>query len=144
MYPKPPKTLKTIQDPSLNKLFEAAACRGTEETRLLELLPEKLRETCRYGGFTDGELTLIVANSALATQIRYQHYEILQQLRTDGRYCNAWRVRTRVAPAHVQPRPATVKRFLSNKNARLLEEEAGHTKDEGLKKILLKLARHQS
>ena len=52
MYPKPPKTLKTIQDPSLNKLFEAAACRGTEETRLLELLPEKLRETCRYGGFT--------------------------------------------------------------------------------------------
>lgn len=143
MHPKRPKTLHNIQDAALNQLFLAASRRGEEESRVLEILPAIFRAKCRYGGFKEGELTLIVPHSALATQVRYQQYEILQALRQDEHFRNAWRIRTRVAPPQFPRRPAPIKRSLSNENARLLEEEAGHTKDEGLRAVLLKLARHQ-
>jgi hypothetical protein len=143
MHPKRPKTLQNIQSPALSQLFIAATRRGDEETRVLAKLPALFRDKCRYGGFSEGELTLIVPSSALATQVRYQQYEILQALRQDEQFRNAWRIRARVAPPHFPRRSEPVKRSLSNKNARLLEEEAGHTKDEGLREILLKLARHQ-
>ena len=139
---KRPKTLQNIQDAALNQLFLAASQRGEEEARVLGGLPDLLRNKCRYGGFKDGELTLIVPHSALATQVRYQQYEILQALRKEALFRNAWRIRTRVAPVRTVHSPEPVKRSLSDKNARLLEEEAGHTKDEGLKNVLLKLARH--
>ena len=140
---KRPKTLQNIQDAALSELFLAATQRGEEETRVLNVLPSLLRNKCRYGGFKDGELTLIVPHSALATQVRYQQYEILQTLRQEALFRNAWRIRTRVAPPPAVHTPKPVKRSLSDKNARLLEEEAGHTKDEGLKNVLLKLARHR-
>lgn len=142
MLPKRPKTLNNIQDAALVRLFDQARIRGDEEAQVMVWIPAPMRGKCRYGGFRDGELTLIVPHSALATQLRYQQYEILKALRQDERFRNAWRIRTRVAPPHFQRQPEPVKRVLSNKNARLLEEEAGHTKDEGLRNILLKLARH--
>lgn len=142
MPPKRPKTLNNIQDATLNRLFQAARERGEEEAQALASLPAGLAEKCRYGGFCDDELTLIVPHAALATRLRYQQYEILQTLRQDERFRNAWRIRTRVAPPHFQRQAEPTKRSLSNKNAQLLEEEAGHTKDEGLRNILLKLARH--
>ncbi|MAL99895.1 DUF721 domain-containing protein [Hydrocarboniclastica marina] len=142
MAPKRPKTLDTIESDRLNQLFAAAQRRAQEETEVLACLPEQFRKKCRFGGFSNGELTLVVAHSALATQLRYQQYDILQAIRQDERFKNAWRIRTRVAPPHFLPPRQRVKRALSKKNARLLEEEAGHTKDEGLRDVLLKLARH--
>lgn len=142
MTPKRPKTLNNIQDATLNRLFQVARERAEEEERVLGSLPAGLAEKCRYGGFSDGELTLIVPHAALATRLRYQQYEILQILRQDERFRNAWRIRTRIAPPHFHRKADPIKRTLSNKNAQLLEEEAGHTKDEGLRDILLKLARH--
>lgn len=142
MLPKRPKTLQTTEDASLNRLLESAIKRGEEEEAIMAKLPVQFRDKCRYGGFKDGELTLIVAHSALATQLRYQQYEILQRLRQDQQFGNAWRIRTRILPPHFQRQAEPIQRSLSQKNARLLEEEAGHTKDEGLKNILLKLARH--
>lgn len=144
MLPKRPKTLQNVEDAALSRLIETARTRGTEEARLLAILPAQFRDKCRYGGFNEGEITLIVPHSALATQLRYQQYDILQALRKEDGFGKAWRIKTRVAPPHFQRKSEPVKRSISNKNARLLEEEAGHTKDEGLKRILLKLARHHS
>lgn len=139
---KPLKTFNNTGNASLSALFETAARRAGEEQRVLAMLPAPFREKCRYGGFNEGELTLVVPTSTLATQIRYRQYDLLQVLRQDDYFRNAWRIRTRVAlPQFGQP-TETVKRLLSNENARLLEEEAGHTEDEALRKVLLRLARH--
>jgi len=141
--PKPGNPIKNPPTNQLRALLDKAEQHRSLESAIHALLPEKLASKCRLGGIRNGELTLLVHSSALASQVRFQQRTLLPQLRKDDRLAGIWRIRVRVSPAPHQPEPYRPLRSLSTENARLLEEEAGHTEDEALKEVLLKLAKHQ-
>jgi hypothetical protein len=53
-----------------------------------------------------------------------------------------WKLTVKVVPPRFSKVPEARHRPLSKENARLLREEAGHTKDKRLREVLEKLASH--
>ncbi len=111
------------------------------ERLVLAAIPDNLASQCRFGGCRNGELILIATNSTQASQLRFHQRAILPRLREHEAFSQVWRIRVRVAHWHGgAPRSNRERPTLSIKNARLLEEVAGHTEDQGLRTILLRLA----
>lgn len=114
------------------------------EQRVLPCIPELLRPHVMIAGIQDGRLLLITSGGAWATRIRQLQDSIVAELRRQAPEYGVQAVSIKVRPMaqapHKAKRPA---RLLSKENARLLVEEAEHTKDEGLKRVLLALASHQ-
>lgn len=140
---KPVNPLNQARDQRLRGLLARAEQHRTLESRILSLLPEKLAGQCRLGGIQNGEMTLIVPNATVASQLRFQQRALLPALRREPQLEKLWRLRVRVSPRVPRPETPVPERHLSHENARLLEQEAGHTRDESLRKVLLKLASHQ-
>jgi len=63
-------------------------------------------------------------------------------VRTNELFRFVWKLKVKVQPLRFNERPVRKMTPLSNENARLLKEEAGHTKDEQLREVLEKLASH--
>ncbi|MFE8072762.1 DciA family protein [Marinobacteraceae bacterium S3BR75-40.1] len=127
----------------LKTLLSVAEKHAVLETIVLQAVPETIRPHCRFGGFHDGELTLFVYGSTTASLLRFRQQEILAALRdSSDEFSYAWRLNVKVRPQSTPRRASRPDRSLSKENARLLEEEAGHTKDRGLKQVLEKLAQH--
>lgn len=141
---KPVNPLQQARDQRLRGLLERAEQHRSLEDSVQALLPEKLTGKCRLGGIQNGELTLIVPDATLASQLRFQQRALLPALRQEPLLGKLWRIRVRVSPPVFRPATPVPERHLSNENARLLEQEAGHTNDQSLKKVLLKLAAHRS
>ena len=128
----------------LKFLVETAEAHRQLERVVLDCLPDQLRKHCRFATFENGSLCLMVDSNVQATQLRFAQGEILSQLRTRDPFRFAWRLKVKVSPRQrLKPRPRQ-RLQLSKENARLLKEEAGHTKDQGLRAILDRLARHGS
>lgn len=81
-------------------------------------------------------------SSTGASQLRFRQHEIMARLRQDSLFEFVWRLKVKVAPARHKSRALAEKAPLSRENARLLKEEAGHTKDKQLREVLEKLASH--
>ncbi|MGQ7275393.1 DciA family protein [Marinobacter sp. V034] len=128
--------------PGLRRLLADAEVHRQAETRVLAAIPASLADKCRFLSFRDGDLTLSAESSVIASQVRMRQHEILTELRKSADFQFAWRLRVKVSPPRTTPASAAKKELLSKQNARLLEEEAGHTKDEGLREVLEKLSRH--
>lgn len=139
---KPPSNpLSSPGSSHLERLISRAEQHRVMESLILDALPEQLAGDCRFGGYKNGEITLIVANSTQASQLRFQQRQILAKLREHEALRQAWRIRVRVGLwSAAAPRQAKGRPRLSKKNARLLEEVAGHTEDQGLRTVLLRLA----
>lgn len=129
---------------TLRNIMEVAQAHAQVEAEVMTCLPSHLRQHCRFVSFSDGTLSLATQSSIMATQLRFAQGEILAQLRTLEPFRFAWRLSVKVVPKRQQRRRRINRMHLSNENARLLKEEAGHTKDQGLQAILNKLARHGS
>lgn len=128
----------------LRKIMEVAEAHAQVEAEIMAFLPPHLQRHCRFISFTDGTLSLATESSIMATQLRFAQGEVLAQLRTLEPFRFAWRLRVKVVPARQRRKQRPKRMHLSNENARLLKEEAGHTKDKGLQAVLNKLARHGS
>lgn len=115
------------------------------ESIVMRSLPPALAQCCRFAGCRNGEMTLLVPDSTRASQVRFQQRAMLRALREDERFSQVWRIRIKVQPWFAPaPRRAAPPPRLSAENARLLQEEAGHTEDRELKDILLRLSSHTS
>ena len=66
----------------------------------------------------------------------------MEELRKQELFRFVWKLKVKVAPPRFSERPKAKMTPLSNENARLLKEEAGHTKDKQLREVLEKLASH--
>ena len=66
----------------------------------------------------------------------------MEELRKQELFRFVWKLKVKVAPPRFSERPKVKITPLSNENARLLKEEAGHTKDKQLREVLEKLASH--
>ncbi|XOZ33512.1 DciA family protein [Halomonadaceae bacterium KBTZ08] len=140
---RPAHPLDSGSDGPLNRLLRQAEQHRRVETVILEALPGNLADCCRFGGYANGELTLLVTDSTRASQVRFQQRAIVRNLRQDERFSQVWRVRARVQPWH-DPRPRTIRERpeMTSKNAELLREVAEETEDSGLSGVLRRLSSH--
>lgn len=140
---RPARPLDSDSHGPLSRLLQQAEQHRRMETLILECLPGNLSMCCRFGGYANGELTLLVPDSTRASQVRFQQRAIVGKLREDERFSQVWRVRTRVQPWH-DPRPRTVrdKPGLTAENAQMLREMAEETEDSGLSGVLRRLSSH--
>ncbi len=130
------------QSPTLRDLLARAEIHRAAERQVMEALPEAFAGKARFVSLRDGEVTLSVESSVLASQLRLRQHEVMEKLRDHEDFRYVWRLRVKVVPARFREQTRREKVPLSNENARLLKEEAGHTKDKNLREVLEKLASH--
>ncbi|MEX2476177.1 DciA family protein [Marinobacter sp.] len=128
--------------PVLRELMSKAELHQQAEAIVLAALPDHLARGARFVTCHDGELVVSAETGGAASQIRFRQHEIMEQLRNNELFRFVWKLKVKVAPARFREKPKVEKMPLSNENARLLKEEAGHTKDKQLREVLEKLASH--
>ena len=68
----------------------------------------------------------------------------MADLRHEEAFQFVWKLKIQVRPRRYSLKKPASAMTISKENARLLEEEAGHTKDKALREVLEKLASHAS
>jgi hypothetical protein len=131
-----------ISNPALRALLAKAEAHRQAEQRVLEALPSELADGSRFISIRNGDMVISTESSSIASQLRFRQHEIMAKLRQEPMFEFVWRMKVKVVPARYRNRFQPLKRPLSSKNARLLREEAGHTKDKHLREVLEKLASH--
>ncbi|WP_372964923.1 DUF721 domain-containing protein [Marinobacter sp.] len=127
---------------TLKQLIAKAGVHIEAEQIVLSAIPDDLVEGTRFVACQDGELVLSTDTASKATRLRFRQHEIMELLRENELFRFVWKIRIKVVPARFKARKKAEKVPLSKENARLLSEEAGHTKDKALREVLEKLASH--
>ncbi|WP_417502565.1 DciA family protein [Marinobacter sp.] len=128
--------------PGLRELVAKAHTHSKAEEEVIASLPPALMEGTRFVCCLEGELTLSAENASKASQLRFRQHEIMEKLRENELFRFVWKLKVKVVPPRFSDKPPAKKLALSKENARLLKEEAGHTKDKKLREVLEKLASH--
>lgn len=129
-------------NPALRDLVAKAELHRQAEEQVLSALPEELASGVRFLSCREGELVLSATNATRASQIRFRQHEIMAGIREHELFRYVWKLKVKVAPPRFREKKSAGKQPLSKENARLLAEEAGHTKDKALREVLEKLASH--
>ena len=132
----------TQNAPALRTLLAKAELHQGAEEQFMEAIPAAIRAGVRFISSHDGDLTLSAESASIASQLRMRQHEIMAKLRENELFRYVWRFQVKVIPARYNDRARPTREPLSNENARLLKEEAGHTKDKNLREVLEKLASH--
>jgi hypothetical protein len=132
----------TGRSPTLKELIDRAERHKQAEAQVLDAIPPALLQGTRFVSCKEGELILSADSAGKASQIRFRQHEIMEKLRENELFRFVWKLKVKVAPARFQEKAPRRKIALSKENARLLKEEAGHTKDKKLREVLEKLASH--
>ncbi|WP_323754066.1 DUF721 domain-containing protein [Marinobacter sp.] len=135
-------TVSASSGTTLKQLVAKAGMHLEAEQIVISAIPDELSEGTRFVACQDGELVLSTDTASKATRLRFRQHEIMEALRENELFRFVWKVRVKVAPARYKTRKKVEKVPLSKENARLLSEEAGHTKDKALREVLEKLASH--
>lgn len=130
------------QSHHLRELVARATVHQKAEQRVLKSLPEALAKGVRFVSYRDGELVLQTDSATRASQLRFRQQEIMADLRREEAFEFVWKLKVKVRPERYSLKKPPSPMTLSKENARLLEEEAGHTKDKALREVLEKLASH--
>lgn len=133
---------KLGRTPILKDLVAKAERHRQAEQEVLAALPEDLVKGTRFVSCKEGEIVLTAETAGKASQIRFRQHEIMAKLRENDLFRFVWKLKVKVAPPRFTEKPVFRKEPLSKENARLLKEEAGHTKDKALREVLEKLASH--
>lgn len=136
-------TFNTFSGPAgLRKLLTRAEQHRQAEEALLAELPSSLISGTRFIGCYEGELVLSTDSSPKASQLRFRQHDVMAAARNLELFRFVWKLKVKVVLPRFQHKAVAIKLPLSQENARLLIEEAGHTKDQALRNILKKLASH--
>jgi hypothetical protein len=127
---------------SLKQLMAKAELHLDAEKSVIASLPEELASGTRFVSCQEGELVLSTDTASKATRLRFRQHEIMEKVRENELFRYVWKIRIKVSPSRFRARRKAEKTPLSKENARLLQEEAGHTKDTALREVLEKLASH--
>lgn len=130
------------QSPTLRDLLARAERHQQAEAQVWQALPDSFAGKVRFVSVQEGEVTLSTETSALASQLRLRQHEVMEKLREQEDFRYVWRLKVKVMPPRFRDNTPREIVPLSNENARLLREEAGHTKDKALREVLEKLASH--
>ncbi|HKK55067.1 DciA family protein [Marinobacter sp.] len=127
---------------ALRQLIAKADKHAEAEQQVIAAMPDSLAQGSRFVSCNEGELIIATDTAAKATQIRFRQHDIMTAVREYELFRFVWKLKVKVRPVRHGERPYRRTTPLSNENARLLREEAGHTKDQQLREILEKLASH--
>ncbi|MBY6034148.1 DUF721 domain-containing protein [Marinobacter daepoensis] len=127
---------------TLRELMSKAELHLQAEHQVMAAIPDDLAGGTRFVSCRDGELVLSTDNASKATRLRFRQHEIMSALRENELFRYVWKVKIKVIPPRFNTPNRPEKAPLSKENARLLKEEAGHTKDKALREVLEKLASH--
>lgn len=126
----------------LNRLFRKADAIARLDKELDNALPSSLKGKFKISGYKDGVLKLVVNSAASATRLKYGQSELINKLRCNSILRELQSISIKIRPARYKKKLVRKIQPLSNENAQLLTEEAGQTKDEALRDVLLRLATH--
>lgn len=127
---------------ALQTLMAKAGQHAEAEQQVISSLPNSLAQGSRFVSCKEGELVIATDTAAKASQIRFRQHEIMEAVREYELFRFVWKLKVKVVPQRFSEKPVVRITPLSNENARLLREEAGHTKDKHLREVLEKLASH--
>ncbi len=146
--PSSKKVAALVQSPNQELQFVFARAKHLQALNqlLLQTLPSQLRDHCQLANLADRRLTILVANGSIATQLRWQTADILQQLRQHPPFQHIQELQLKVRPnpltavtAEAPPRRVTA---LTPETARIVAEIAEGIDHPGLKAALQRIASH--
>lgn len=130
----------TKRSPELANLLKQASRLQSLDSDFEFSLPPALKKQFKVNGIENGHLIVTCHSAAMATRFRMSQKAVLQKLvsRTGLKITS---IKIKIRPQIERKAQNRNKQRLSQKNAQLLLSEAGHTDDEKLKNILIKLAK---
>lgn len=123
------KQAEQLQD--LNALFNAC-------------IPERFRNHFQTNGIDHQMLVLTCHSASVATSLRMHKNAILKQLNDQLKAKPIIDLKIKIRPKQHGKSSAEAGRTISKKNAQFLLEEAGHTLDQQLRAVLIKLAQRSA
>jgi len=131
---------------SIANLLKLANNRQSLDTLLDRHLPELYKGHLKVNSFHDGKLVLTCSSAKLMTRFRFVQDQIIESLNSEILSEKILSIQIKIRPNinsnTTKPNPEQTQRNISKKNAQILLEEAEHTEDQNLRKILTTLANH--
>jgi hypothetical protein len=125
-------------NPELRPLLSKARTLTTLEQHFAAVAPAFLAGATRVSDLKNGQLTLIVQNSALAAKLRQLAPDLVQSLRQRGCAVDALKIRIEVSFRPPSPPP----RALGPQALEALQDLEQHLEDSPLKQAVSRLAGH--
>jgi len=131
---------------SIANLLKLANNRQSLDTLLDQHLPEIYKGHLKVNSFHDGKLVLTCSSAKLMTRFRFVQDQIIESLNSEILSEKILSIQIKIRPNinsnAAKPKSEQTQRNISKKNAQILLEEAEHTEDQNLRKILTTLANH--
>ena len=116
--------------------------------KILDYLDPAIAPYCQIANITSHTLILVVANGSIATQLQYQHKDLLQRIKKDPSFAKIQHIQCKVrsykqtSSRLTQTLPRKIN-LLSKETAQFIEESAQSLQDEALRHIMEKIAKHK-
>lgn len=138
-----PKSIdEVLHDRALDGIYRKTARLLRLQHIISNAMPEEYAAHCSVMNLQDGRLVVGVDSAAWATRMRYQTGILLERLREqpDCRDIQSieFKVQHNISKRDEKPR---TEHHLSNASRGVIRETASHIRDEGLRAMLVKLAR---
>ncbi len=141
--PLKPATQVLRASPHLHRLLKQAENLSKLQLLVHQYLAPAQREQLQLGGYDDGALTLVVADAAWATRLRYQQERLVQQLRQHAEFAGLQRIRLKIRPASDAPPDLhEERRYLSDTASENIRQGAESIEDPELREALQRLAKN--
>lgn len=105
-------------------------------------LPANLCGKVCFASLNDGMITALAPNAVVATQLKLQQHDILQNLQRYDEFRHSWQIKAKVRPTNTVAATRSTLPTISPSTAKLLREEALHCDDEDIAEALACLASH--
>ena len=141
--PLKPATQVLRGSPHLQRLLRQAENLSKLQSLVYQHLAPAQREQLQLGAYEQGVLTLILADAAWATRLRYQQERLMQQLRQHAEFAGLQRIRLKIRPASdAPPEPHEERRYLSDTASQNIRQGAENIEDPELREALQRLAKN--
>jgi hypothetical protein len=117
--------------------------------KIITYLPTKIRAYCQIANVCDNRLIILVANGAVATQLRFESYEILARFKQDARLKKIQSIDVKVRPPIAEELPIRRRvappqqvELLSAETANMVNMVAESLRDPKLQEVMRRIARH--
>lgn len=127
----------------LQRLLKQAQTLSQLQTLVHGYLAPAAREQLQLGSYENGVLTLVLAEAAWATRLRYQQDRLLGQLRQHPEFSSLQRIQLKIRPAGNAPEPAEKeRRYISESASQHICDGAANIEDPKLREALQRLAKN--
>ncbi len=145
-YQKPVSLSFILGSHTLKPLLSRSELRREHTEAWQSAVDSTLRASCRLSSFHDGTLTVCTENQTTASQLRYLHKIIVQQLQGHSVFTSLTKIRVIISPTST---PVIKSKTPPRRAARLNKNTVEHLKntakslaDPQLSELLLRLASH--